>query len=50
MQKFPQDKIQILIVEDLFNDKKPQPLFGSGNTTFKQTALQSKSVSKALID
>lgn len=49
--EFPQDKIQILTVEDLFDDKKPQLPFSSDNTTFKKAQRnENKSVSKGLFD
>lgn len=48
---FPQDKIQILTVEDLFADKKPQLPFSSDNTTFKKAQRnEGKSISKGLFD
>lgn len=49
--EFPQDKIQILTVEDLFSGKKPQLPFSSDNTTFKKAQRnESKNVSKGLFD
>lgn len=49
--EFPQDRIQILTVEDLFADKKPQLPLSSDNTTFKKAHRnESKSVSRGLFD
>lgn len=49
--EFPQDKIQILTVEDLFDEKKPQLPFNTDNTTFKKAQRnEGKSVSKGLFD
>ena len=49
--EFPQDKIQILTIEDLFADKKPQLPFNTDNTTFKKAQCnEGKSVSKGLFD
>jgi hypothetical protein len=49
--EFPQDKIQILTIEDLFAGRQPQLPFGVDNSTFKKAQKnESKSVSRGLFD
>ena len=49
--EFPQDKIQILTVEDLFAGRQPQLPFNTDNTTFKKAQRnEGKSLSKGLFD
>jgi DNA modification methylase len=49
--EFPQDKIQIITAEDLFEGKQPQLPGAAANDTFKKAQRnESKSVSKGLFD
>lgn len=49
--EFPQDRIQILTIEDLFAGKQPQLPFSADNTTFKKAKRnENNSVSKGLFD
>ncbi len=49
--EFPQDKIQIITVEDLFEGKQPQLPFNADNQTFKKAKRnEDKAVSKGLFD
>jgi len=50
LTEFPMDKIQILIIEDLFAGKQPQLPGAPENETFKKAKRNEGKASKGLFD